>query len=225
DDEGGRGCGGISYASAPRRLPVVARGTAVISGSLTPVPPEMTDADNTVATFSVRQWAPVLPVVLDRGLMANLTFVRAVLPGFDTEANWMIWLGPHAPPDAIARLRAAGLTLQHENTTRSRIIQLGRQAPALSLFLLLACAIIGSVVAVGGPAIAITASARRRSHETAALRVVGVPARALYRGAVLEQVLLLGAAVILGLPAGALAARLALPVIPQFADTTPIVLH
>jgi multisubunit Na+/H+ antiporter MnhB subunit len=29
----------------------------------------------------------------------------------------------------------------------------------------------------------------------------------------------------LGLPAGALAARLALPVIPQFADTTPIVLH
>jgi hypothetical protein len=47
----------------------------------------------------------------------------------------------------------------------------------------------------------------------------------LYRGAVLEQVMLLGAAVILGLPAGALAARLALPVIPQFADTTPIVLH
>jgi len=55
--------------------------------------------------------------------------------------------------------------------------------------------------------------------------VVGVPHRALYRGAVIEQVMLLGAAVILGLPAGALAARLALPVIPQFADTTPIVLH
>jgi len=226
DYQSSSGYGGISYAFAPQPLPVVATSTAVISGYLTPDPPEMTDADNTVATFSVRQWAPVLPVVLDRGLIANLTFVRAVLPGFDTEANWMIWLGPHAPPDAIARLRAAGLTLlQHENTTGSRIIQLGRQAPALSLFLLLACAIIGSVVAVGGTAIAITASARRRSHETAALRVVGVPRRALYRGAVLEQVMLLGAAVILGLPAGALAARLALPVIPQFADTTPIVLH
>ena len=225
DYQSSSGYGGISYAFAPQPLPVVATRTAVISGYLTPDPPEMADSFSTAATFSVRQWAPVLPVVLDRGLIANLSFVRAVLPGFDAEANWMIWLGPHAPPDAIARLRAAGLTLQHENTTGSRIIQLGRQAPALSLFLLLACAIIGSVVAVGGTAIAITASARRRSHETAALGVVGVPRRALYRGSVLEQVLLLGAAVILGLPAGALAARLALPVIPQFADTTPIVLH
>src|SRR5215469_9558633 len=175
------GYGGISYAFAPQPLPVVAASAGVTSGALTPDPPEMVDYLNTVATFSVRQWARVLPVVLDSGLIANLTFVRAVLPGFDAEANWMIWLGPHAPPDAIARLRAAGLTLQHENTARSRIIQLGRQAPALSLFLLLACAIIGSVVAVGGTAIAITASARRRSHETAALRVVGVPRRALYR--------------------------------------------
>jgi putative ABC transport system permease protein len=219
------GYGGISYAFAPQPLPVVATSAGVTSGALTPDPPEMVDELNTVATFSVRQWARVLPVVLDSGLIANLPFVRVVLPGFDTEANWMIWLGPHAPPDAIARLRAAGLTLQHENTTQSRIIQLGRQAPALSLFLLLACAVIGSIVAVGGTAIAITASARRRSHETAALRVVGVPRRALYRGAVIEQVMLLGAAVTLGLPAGALAARLALPVIPQFADTTPIVLH
>ncbi len=225
DYRGTSGNGGITYAFAPQPLPVVATRTAVTSGSLTPDPPEMVDEVSTAATFTVRQWAPVLPVVLDDGLIANLTFVRAVLPGFDAEANWMIWLGPHAPPDAIARLRAAGLTLQHENTTGSRIIQLGRQAPALSLFLLLACAIIGSVVAVGGTAIAITASARRRSHETAALRVVGVPHRALYRGAVIEQVMLLGAAVILGLPAGALAARLALPVIPQFADTTPIVLQ
>jgi hypothetical protein len=225
DYQSSSGYGGISYAFAPQPLPVVATSDSVTSGALTPDPPEMVDYLNTVATFSVRQWARVLPVVLDSGLIANLTFVRAVLPGFDAEANWMIWLGPHAPPDAIARLRAAGLTLQHENTAQSRIIQLGRQAPALSLFLLLACAIIGSVVAVGGTAIAITASTRRRSHETAALRVVGVPRRALYRGAVIEQVMLLGAAVTLGLPAGALAARLALPVIPQFADTTPIVLH
>ena len=55
--------------------------------------------------------------------------------------------------------------------------------------------------------------------------MVGVPRRALYRGAVIEQVMLLGAAVILGLPAGVPRRPLALPVIPQFADTTPIVLH
>jgi hypothetical protein len=55
--------------------------------------------------------------------------------------------------------------------------------------------------------------------------VVGVPRRALYRGGVIEQVLILGAAVLLGIPAGALAARLAMPVIPEFADTTPILLR
>ncbi|HEX9043195.1 MAG TPA: ABC transporter permease [Trebonia sp.] len=225
DYQSSSGYGGISYAFVPQPMPVVATRAGVTSGGMTPDPRQMVDGLSTAATFTVRQWARVLPVVLDSGLIANLTFMRAMLPGFDAEANWMIWLGPHAPPDAIARLRAAGLTLQHENTTQSRIIQLGRQAPALSLFLLLACAIIGSVVAVGGTAIAITASARRRSHETAALRVAGVPRPALYRGAVIEQVMLLGAAVTLGLPAGALAARLALPVIPQFADTTPVVLH
>lgn len=215
----------ISYAFAPQPLPVVATRASVVTGGQTPRPAQMIDSLSTVATFTVAQWARVLPVVLDNGLVANLAFVRALLPAFDAEANWMVWLGPHAPPDALARLRAAGLTLQVVQTTRSRIIQLGRQAPALSLFLLLACAIIGALVAVGGTAVAISASARRRSYETAALRVVGVPRRALYRGGVIEQVLILGAAVLLGIPAGALAARLAMPVIPEFADTTPILLR
>jgi hypothetical protein len=215
----------ITYAYAPQPLPVLATPAGVTTGGQAARPSQMIDNLSTVATFTVRQWARVLPVVLDNGLVANLTFVRALLPAFDAEANWTVWLGPHAPRDALDRLRGAGLTLQPVHTTRSRVIQLGRQAPALSLFLLLACAIIGSVVAVGGTAIAISASARRRSFETAALRVVGVPRRALYRGGVIEQVLLLGAAVLLGIPSGALAARLAMPVIPEFADTTPILLR
>ena len=218
------GYSAVSYFP-PQPLPVAATPASVITGGQAPRPSQMIDNLSTVATFTVGQWARVLPVVLDNGLVANLVFVRARLPAFDTEANWTVWLGPHAPHDALARLRAAGLTLQGVQTTRSRIIQLGRQAPALSLFLLLACAIIGALVAVGGTAVAISASARRRSYETAALRVVGVPRRALYRGGVIEQVLILGAAVLLGIPAGALAARLAMPVIPEFADTTPILLR
>jgi len=219
------GYGGITYAFAPQPLPVVATPAGLTPDGSRPEPGQMIDGLGTVATFAVQKWARVLPDVLDSGLIANLTFLRALLPDFDDEATWTVWLGPHAPPDALARLRAAGLTVQQEHTTRSRVIELGRQAPALSLFLLLACAIIGSVVAVGGAAVAISASARRRSFETAALRVVGVPRRALYRGGLLEQLLLLGAAVVLGVPAGVLAARLAMPVIPEFGDTTPILLH
>jgi hypothetical protein len=219
------GYGGISYAYDPQPLPAVATHAGVITGPAAPDPPRMVDGFDITATFQVKAWTRVLPVVLDNGLVVDLNYVRAELPDFDNEAQWQVLLSPRAPADAIGRLRAAGLTLENVSTVHARVVQLGRQAPALSLFLLLACAVIGAVVAVGGTAVAIRASARRRSFETAALRAIGIPRRALYRGAVTEQLLLLGAAVVLGVPAGAFAARLAMPVIPQFADTTPVLLR
>ena len=42
---------------------------------------------------------------------------------------------------------------------------------------------------------------------------------------VMEQLFLLLTAVVLGIPAGLVAARLAMPSIPQFADTTPIAMR
>jgi ABC-type antimicrobial peptide transport system permease subunit len=90
--------------------------------------------------------------------------------------------------------------------------------------LLLACAVAGAALAVGGTAISISASSRRRSYEIAALRAVGVSRRSLLRASVLEQLLLLGTGVVLGVPTGLIAARLAMPVIPEFADHTPITL-
>ena len=143
-----------------------------------------------------------MPIGLTNGVVMDVRYLETQLPAFANDADWQVWIGPDAPADAVQRLRKAGLLVQSVHSLGSRETELARQAPALALFLLLACAIIGSVVAVGGTAIAITASARRRSRETAALRVVGVPGRALYRGAVIEQVMLLGAAVTLGLPAG-----------------------
>ena len=103
--------------------------------------------------------------------------------------------------------------------------QLGRQGPALGLLLLLVCAIAAAVLAVGGTAVSLLADARRRSFELAALRVVGVPQRTLRRSAVAEQALLLGAAIVLGLPSGYLAALFVLPVVPEFSDPTPVVLR
>jgi hypothetical protein len=218
------GQGGITYAAVPQPVPVIATYGA-IGGPDPTGPVQMLDAYGNGVTIVARGWTRVLPVVLANGLVADLSYLRTELPDFDYEANWQVWLGPRAPADALTRLRRAGLTLQQGTSTHARIVQLGRQGPALSLFLLLACAIIGAVVAVGGTAVAIGAGARRRSYETAALRVVGVPAGALYRGGVLEQGILLGAAVVLGIPAGAVAARLALPVVPEFADATPVLLR
>jgi ABC-type antimicrobial peptide transport system permease subunit len=122
-------------------------------------------------------------------------------------------------------LAAAGLQVAGVQSQTTRDDQLAREAPALALLLLLVCAVAGAVLAAGATAIAITASGRRRSYELAALRAIGVPRRSLLRASVTEQLLLLGTAVLLGVPTGLLAARLAMPAIPEFATSTPVALR
>jgi predicted lysophospholipase L1 biosynthesis ABC-type transport system permease subunit len=185
----------------------------------------MQDASNTTARFHVVRTVPVLPAVLDRGLIMNLSTLQDEQPAFTVEADWQVWLGPDAPADALHRLAAAGLQVAGVNGENTRDDELARQAPALALLLLLVCAIAGAVLAAGATAIAITASGRRRSYELAALRAVGVPRRSLLRASVAEQLLLLGTAVLLGVPTGLLAARVAMPAIPEFATSTPVALR
>ena len=215
------GFGGITYASSPSPIPAVATPDSYVSTSTL----EIEDLLGADATFTVVQSADVLPAVLDNGVLMNVKFLQAELPAFSEEATWSVWLGPRAPPDALARLRAAGLHVQSVRTEQQRTEQLARQGPALALLLLLACAVAGAVLAVGGTAISIAASSRRRSYEIAALRTVGLPRAALLRAGLIEELLLLGTAVAIGVPTGLLAARLAMPVIPEFSDTTPVALH
>ena len=219
------GSAGIARADSPRPLRTVSAINGVATGSDVPRPLQMTDVVGANAEYTVIDSVPVLPVVQDTGLMVDLSAIRAQLPGFDGEASWSIWLGPKAPPDALARLRAAGLALDPPQTGDQRRAELARQGPALALRLLVICAIIGSILAVGGTAIAIASTGRRRSFELASLRALGIGRRVLLRAAITEQLLLLGAAVLLGVPAGYLAARWTMPSIPEFADQTPVRLH
>ncbi|HEU5266870.1 MAG TPA: FtsX-like permease family protein, partial [Jatrophihabitans sp.] len=219
------GYGGIDYASAPSPIPAVATPRAIVTGSGAPKQPQMSDTLNTTAYIHVAEQAPVLPAVLDNGFIFDVRYLLAELPGFVSEADWQVWMNSRAPADALDRLAAAGFQIQKVRTHDARVTVLGRQAPALALLLLLACAIAGAVLAVGGTAISISANGRRRSYEIAALQAVGTSRRSLLVASVSEQLLLLGTAVLLGLPTGLLAARLAMPVIPEFADHTPISLR
>ncbi|HEX8303932.1 MAG TPA: FtsX-like permease family protein [Jatrophihabitans sp.] len=221
----GGGSAGITHADSPRPLPVLASPGGLVPGAAGQSNLRMSDQTGTVAPFHVVASPPVLPSVLDTGVLVDLPALRAQLPAFDTEASWSIWLGPQAPPDAISRLRAAGLVVEAGASTAGRISELGRQGPALALRLLVVCAIAGSILAVGGTAIAIASTGRRRTFELASLRAVGIKRRTLLGACISEQLLLLGAALLLGVPAGYLAARWAMPSIPQFADRTPVALN
>ena len=220
----GGGSGGIARADQPRPLPVLASPGGLTPGAAGQTNLRMTDQTGSAAPFHVVGSPAVLPSVLDTGVLADLAGLRSQLPTFDTEASWSIWLGPAAPADAISRLRAAGLVVEAGATVSGRRAELGRQGPALALRLLVVCAIIGSILAVGGTAIAIAATGRRRTFELASLRAVGIRRRTLLGACITEQLLLLGAALLLGVPAGYLAARWALPSIPEFADRTPVAL-
>jgi hypothetical protein len=179
-------------------------------------------ADGSSVDLTVVGAEPALPAVLDDGVLVDLQSFQAALPTFAADGAWSVWIGPHAPADALTRLRAAGLVPDGGSTLADRQAELARQGPALALLLLAVCAIAGALLAMGGTAVSIAAAVRRRSYEAAALGTVGIRRGQLYRAALMEQLLLLGTAVVVGVPAGLLALLLALPAVPQFSDDTPV---
>lgn len=211
----------VQYADRPIPLPMI---TTPSSTAALPDggPPFMADVTgNRIPVRSVGR-AGVLPVVGDSGVMVDLSALRLSAQQLGDDAHWSVWLGANAPPDAVQRLTRAGLRIDSVTTTAQRHAELDREGPALALRLLLACALMGAVLAASAVAISVAVTGRRRSYELAALRVVAVPRRALVRSCVLEQLLLLGIGALVGVPVGLLAARLALPALPQTSSSTAL---
>ena len=219
------GSPGLGHGSSPSPLPLWGTPGAVIrppGEDGRPGVPAVQDGFHNAYPVTEVGSTAALPGVRVGGVLADVAGLRDELPGFTGEASWSVWLGPSAPADAVARLQAAGFDTGSETLAADRLARLGRQGPALALALLLACAVAAAVLAIGATATAIATTGRRRSFELAALRVLGVSRAALTRATVLEQALLLGSALLLGVPTGVVAAVLAMPVIPQFSDTSPL---
>ncbi|MCW2523751.1 MAG: hypothetical protein JWO63_2086 [Frankiales bacterium] len=219
----------LGYADSPTPLPLVAGAHAVPdpAGRVTIAGTRgaLLDYTGAQADFVIAASTAVVPVLGDEGAVGSLDYLRAQLPDFDYEANWSIWLGPHAPADALSRLRAAGLIIGGVRTENARVAELGRQGPALALLLLLVCAVAAAILSVGATAVSLLASGRRRAFELAALRVVGVPDRVLRRTSVLEQLTLLGAGLVFGVPTGYAVGWLVMPSLATFTDPTPVPLR
>lgn len=213
----------IQHADAPLPLPALA--TPGSTRQEDPeAPPTMEDSRGRVIPLDLVERPDRLPVVGADGVLVDLGNLRTVALGSETESRWSVWLGDQAPPDAVARLTAAGLLVNSTASIADREGLLSRQGPALSLRLLLVCAAAGAALSAGAVAVAVAVTGRRRSFELAALGAVGVPRRQLMAACVGEQGLLLGAGLLVGVPAGVVAARLSLSLIPQFADPTPALL-
>jgi hypothetical protein len=209
----------IELADLPRPLPVLLTEDATATTQTAPFvndPLGRPVAMQRVATVSR------LPRLLASGGWADLAAARDELPAFDRYGRWQVWLGKDAPRDALSRLRAVGLVPGRPDTVASHVQSLRQQGPALALQLFLFASFACSALALAAAALALAAAGRRRSFEMAALLAVGVRRGALLRACVVEQILLLGTGVVLGVVPGLVGAAIALPAVPEYADTSPI---
>ncbi len=172
--------------------------------------------------------AVTLPEVGGNGVMVDFgTALAAMDRPAATTTQYQVWLSPHAPSDMAARLAREHVYVQrtiHSATYRSALDDSG-PAFADSLFLLSALA--ATVLAIVATAVGRVLSVRRRGYELAALEAVGVSPRTLRRATAAEQGSVFAIGLLVGLAAGLFGARLALPSMPVFVDTStgpPLVL-
>ena len=169
-----------------------------------------------------------LPQVDRDGVMVDFGAALAAMtipPGATT--RYEVWLGSSAPADMAARLARQHVYVErtiHSSTYRP---PLDNSGPAFADALFLLSALAAIVLAVGATAVGRVVSIRRRGYELAALEAVGVSPRTLRRATAAEQGSVFGIGLLVGLAAGLVGSRLALPSTPVFVDTSsgpPLVL-
>ena len=169
-----------------------------------------------------------LPQVDRDGIMVDFgTALAAMANSAATTTQYQVWLSSSAPSDMAARLARQHVYVKrtiHSSTYRSVLDDSG---PAFADSLFLIAALAATVLAIGATAVGRVVSVRRRGYELAALEAVGVVPRTLRRATAAEQGSVFGIGLLVGLAAGLVGSRLALPTTPVFVDTStgpPLVL-
>jgi putative ABC transport system permease protein len=210
----------VAPADHPQTLPGVATTEleSLNAGTAGPVVTQGLDGN----TINVRPAASAtaLPRVGGDAVMVNLGFLAAAqvgptIPGATDE----VWLGPRAPHDVMARLRAAGLRPTGELSSASVFSQLERSGPAFADDFLLVATIAALLVAAASTLGTLGTTTRERAAELTSLEVAGVPRPVLARSLGLESAILILTA-LCGAGAGVVAALLAVPSLPELTSAT-----
>jgi hypothetical protein len=204
-------------ASAPERVPVVVTPTYAPPAGTNLL--EVGPTDGLPLDATVVDLARVLPRAGDLGVLVDLDQLVAARPsGYGELLPNRVWLSPRAPADFPARLAAAGVHVTGVATTADRYRELTHAGPALAVALMLAGAAVAALLSATGAVVNLHLLARRRAFELAAMQALGVRRRGLRGAVAVEQSILVGFAVVLGVGLGTLGAVLALPSVPEYAD-------
>lgn len=169
-----------------------------------------------------------LPQVDRNGVMVDFGTALAAMhnPAAPT-TQYQVWLSPSAPPDMAARLARQHVYVRRTIRSATYLPALADSGPAFADSLFLLSALAAAVLAIAATAVGRLLSVRRRGYELAALQAVGVSPGTLRRATAAELGSLFVIGLLVGLAAGLVGSRLALPSTPVFADTStgpPLVL-
>jgi len=172
--------------------------------------------------------AVTLPEVGRNGVMVDFgTALAAMNQTAAATTQYQVWLSSSAPSDMAARLARQHVYVQRTIHSATYLSALDDSGPAFADSLFLLSALAATVLAIGATAVGRVLSVRRRGYELAALEAVGVSPRTLRRATAAEQGSVFGIGLLVGLAAGLVGSRLALPSTPVFVDTStgpPLVL-
>jgi putative ABC transport system permease protein len=149
----------------PDPLPIAASGT----------PPEAIKslADDTLRVTSVAA-LPVVPSLGRRAFLVDLNYVGLLASGTRRAQAAQVWLNSAAPPDAVDRLTAQGLTVVDDTGRAAIQDRLEQQGPALSLAFYLLAAGLATLLGVGALVLTVAVDRGRRTEDLLAMRVQGL---------------------------------------------------
>jgi hypothetical protein len=181
--------------------------------------------DGNTLNISPAVTASALPRVGGNAVMVDLDLLtRSQVSVTSPYTVDEVWLGPHAPSDALARLRVAGLHIDSVQTAAAAFGRLERAGPALADDFLLVATIVALFAAAASTLATLGANTRQRATELTALEVAGVSRRALTTSLTLESAVLAVTA-LFGAAAGVVAALMAIPSVPELATGSVIPLQ
>jgi putative ABC transport system permease protein len=202
---------GISPAGVPVNVPVLWGRLA------TPVSTIPTGASGVFRVASVGT-AESLPFRGPSGMLIDYTMFASSASQTNSLATNYIWARADTPRSVLDQLAAHGLG--HADTESAAKHLLDQDAFALALRLYVVVTALVILLALAGLAANLAVQLPARRHDAASLRVVGVSRRSVMVGVVAEFLVVLGAAALAGIAAGAVAQYVVVRTVTLgFADT------
>ena len=221
----------VTSAAVPEVLPaVVTTGLLEDAGQRVGGVVAVRDAQGTLLELKVTGVARALPGTGGAVVAALVDLEGLLRYGRDARLAGRAQLWAAAGPEAdaaVGRLSGLGVQIEQDPTAAQRSADLGRQAPALALLLLVLGAAAAAVLATGGVMLHLYLDGRQRRFELAVLDALGARHRDLWLPVALEHAVLVGWGVVAGGAIGLATALVALPAVPQFLDPprVPPALH